>query len=76
LEIEFIKEFVILAETGNYLKAADLLFISQPALSRHIMSLEKQLGVALFNRTTRSLELSEYGRRFLPYAREISRIKY
>lgn len=76
MELNYITEFVTLAETKNYLQAADQLFIAQSALSRHIKMLESELGVQLFNRTTRSVELSEYGKIFLPYAKTIQQIQY
>lgn len=76
MEIDYIREFVLLAETGNYMEAADKLFISQSSLSRHIKSLEADLGVQVFERTTRKVQLSTYGRLFLPYAKNISRIQY
>ena len=40
MELSYIREFVVLAETGNYLEAADTLFIAQSSLSRHIKSIE------------------------------------
>lgn len=39
MELSYIREFVVLAETGNYLEAADALFIAQSSLSRHIKAL-------------------------------------
>ena len=53
MELSYIREFVVLAETGNYLEAADALFIAQSSLSRHIKSIELDLGSPLFDRTTR-----------------------
>ena len=41
MELSHLAEFIILAETGNYLEAAEELFISQSTLSKHIMSMEK-----------------------------------
>lgn len=76
MELNYITEFVTLAETRNYLHAADQLFIAQSALSRHIKTLESELGIQLFNRTTRSVELTEYGNIFLPYAKAIQRLQY
>lgn len=76
MEIDYIREFLILAETGNYLEAADKLFISQSTLTRHIQSVEKDLGVQLFDRTTRKVALNQFGSSFLPYAKELSRIQY
>lgn len=69
-----IKEFVTLAECLNFSEAAFRLFISQSSLSKHIKALERELGVALFDRTTRSIRLSGAGERYLPYAREIVRL--
>ena len=47
MDIRLMREFLILARTENYLEAAELLFVSQPTLSRHIMTLENELGVGL-----------------------------
>ena len=55
MELSYIREFVVLAETGNYLEAADALFIAQSSLSRHIKSIELDLGSPLFDRTTRKV---------------------
>lgn len=50
MDIRLMREFLILARTENYLEAAELLFVSQPTLSRHIMTLENELGVPLFDK--------------------------
>ena len=76
MEIDYICEFSVLAETCNFLEAADQLFISQSSLSRHLKTLEKELGVPLFDRTTRSVTLNGFGQLFLPYARQIAAIRY
>lgn len=47
MDIRLMREFLVLARTENYLEAAELLFVSQPTLSRHIMTLENELGVGL-----------------------------
>lgn len=75
MELDYLREFVTLAESGNYLRAADELFIAQSALSRHIQSLEKELGGQLFTRTTRTVRLTECGKIFLPYAKKILAIQ-
>ena len=69
-----IKEFVMLAERLNFSEAAERLFISQSALSKHIRSLERELGAELFIRTTRSIRLSDAGTLYLPYARQIAEL--
>ena len=75
MDINYIREFVVLANTENYLEASDMLYISQSSLSKHIMTLEKELGEPLFDRTTRKVMLNNAGREFLPYAMEISKIQ-
>ena len=54
-----------------YLEASEELFISQSTLSKHIQLLEKELDIKLFIRTTRNVQLSPYGKEYLPYAEEI-----
>lgn len=71
MEISYLREFCVLAETGSFLDAAERLFISQSTLSRHLKSLEEELGIQLFDRTTRKVEINEYGRLLLPHARTI-----
>ncbi len=58
----------IVAEKSNFTAAADHLGISPSAISQIIRQLEKRLGVALLNRTTRSTSLTEAGQRFLNQA--------
>lgn len=76
MDINYICEFSVLAETCSYMEAADQLFISQSALSRHIKTLEEDLGVQLFDRSTRKVSLSRYGAVFLPFARQIAATRY
>lgn len=71
MELQHIREFVVLANQRNYLAAAEELYISQSTLSKHIMALEKEFGFPLFSRTTRKVHLSVYGKTFLPYAQKI-----
>lgn len=67
----WILEFALLADTKSFSATAYQLHMSQAALSRHIQSMERELGHPLFIRTTRNVELSEYGQVYLPYAKEI-----
>lgn len=62
------REFIVLAKHKNYHAAAGELGISQPTLTNHIKKMEEELGITLFNRSTRSMELSELGVIFYPYA--------
>lgn len=78
MELNYIHEYIVLADCGSYHEAADLLFISQPSLSKHIKSLEKELGFELFDRTGKKISLTTFGQNFLPYARKLdeTRIAY
>ncbi|HZR25728.1 MAG TPA: LysR family transcriptional regulator [Vicinamibacterales bacterium] len=66
--------FLAVAETRTVSAAAKLLHASQPAVSAHIQSLERQLGTALFRRSVRGMELSDTGRRLVDHARRIQRL--
>ena len=68
--------FTTLAKTLNYARTAEQLSMTQPAVSRQIKSLENELGVQLFQRTTRSVTLTQIGWQFLPDARQILEIYY
>ncbi|MGM9606567.1 MAG: LysR family transcriptional regulator [Oscillospiraceae bacterium] len=75
LDINFFREFVILAETNSYSEASERLFISQSTLSKHIKNFELELGHPLFKRTTRKIELTPFGAKFLPYAEQIAKVQ-
>ena len=75
MELNYLREFVALAQTCHYQETADRLFISQPSLSKHIKAMEAELGAELFKRTSRRVELSEFGSAFLPYAQRIAAIQ-
>lgn len=60
-----LRAFVTVAQQQSFAAAAKALHLSQPALSRRISHLEAQLGVRLFDRTTRSVALTLLGERFL-----------
>lgn len=62
---------VMLSETESFSQLAEKLNISQPALSKHILTLEKELGVQLFDRTTNPLSLTAAGEYLIKEAREL-----
>ena len=68
MDISQLKYFISVAQTLNFSEAARRNGISQPAISHHIGELEKQLGCRLFERSRRSVVMTEQGREFLPYA--------
>lgn len=62
MELYQLKTFVAVAEEGNLTRAAERVFASQPAVSAHIKALEEELGVPLFVRTPRGMQLTDMGR--------------
>ena len=73
MEITYLREFMELSTLLNYTETAEKLYISQPVLSKHIKSLENELGFSLFERNSKSVALTDFGRRYLPYAEKIVR---
>lgn len=63
--------FLALSESLNFSKTAEQLFMTQPSLSKAIQELESTLGLALFERTTRSVRLTPGGERMVALARSI-----
>jgi DNA-binding transcriptional LysR family regulator len=66
-----IRAFVTVASTGSFTRAADVLHLSQPALTNRIRQFEEALGLRLFDRHTRSVELTTLGRDLLPIFRRL-----
>src|SRR5919202_4108134 len=69
VETEALRSFVRAAELGQFQHAADELGVTQQAVSKRIATLERELGVRLFVRTARGVELTLDGQAFLPHAR-------
>lgn len=66
-----VQVFSRVAQTGNFSEAAEQLGLTRSAISKCIIRLEDRLGVVLINRSTRSSSLTDAGRRFYRYAREV-----
>jgi len=71
VSIAQLEYFVAVAEEGHLTRAAARLHISQPPLTRAVHKLEAELGVPLFERTVRGMQLLPAGERLLGRAREI-----
>jgi LysR family nitrogen assimilation transcriptional regulator len=79
VEIRQIRYFVRIAEIGSMTKAADSLFIAQPALSIQMRHLEEEMGTQLFERHSRGVKLTEAGKTYFESAQriiaEVERVK-
>ncbi|MEV5599689.1 LysR family transcriptional regulator [Streptomyces sp. NPDC052496] len=74
MDLNAVRTFAAVAETGQFQEAAALLSVTQQAVSKRIAALEKTLGARLFIRTARGAQLSFDGQAFLPHARELLRV--
>jgi DNA-binding transcriptional LysR family regulator len=73
VDLDAVRTFVTVAETGQFQAAADDLEITQQGASRRVASLERELGVQLFARIARGVRLTVDGQALLPHARELLR---
>ncbi len=68
MELDQVEAFVAIVRQGGFSRASSTLHLSQPAISRRIRLLERELGAPLFERTHAGARLSDAGRAFLPHA--------
>ena len=68
MEIDHVEAFVAVVRRGGFTRAAAMLHLSQPAVSRSLDLLEQEVGAPLFDRTRAGVTLTEAGRAFLPHA--------
>jgi DNA-binding transcriptional LysR family regulator len=68
MELDHVKAFVAIVQSGGFTRASATLHLSQPAISRRVRLLERELGAPLFERLGRGVVLSDAGRAFLPHA--------
>nr|WSY55293.1 LysR family transcriptional regulator [Streptomyces sp. NBC_00886] len=73
LDLRLVRCFTVVAEELHFGRAAAVLHLAQPSLSRHVRRLEGKLGVRLFDRTTQGTRLTEAGEAFLPRAEALLR---
>lgn len=74
MEIRILQEFVSLVETKSFQETSEQMNVSQSALTKHIHKLEDEMGISLFDRSTRSVELNEYSKSYYPYAKKIVKL--
>lgn len=71
VEVRHLRAFTAVATSRSFTRAAEQLFITQPALTRTIRQLESLLGGALIDRNTHPISLTPAGEEFLPYASQV-----
>jgi DNA-binding transcriptional LysR family regulator len=71
MELSELEAFVTITRTGGFTRAAELLHLSQPAISRRIELLERELGAPLFERLSGGVRLTEAGLALLPHAQQV-----
>ncbi|WP_066392525.1 LysR family transcriptional regulator [Neobacillus mesonae] len=71
MDIKWIKTFIVAAKYENFRKTSEELFLTQPAITKHIKRLEESLNIQLFERDGKKIALTPAGHHFLPFAREM-----
>jgi DNA-binding transcriptional LysR family regulator len=72
VDLRRLEHFLVVVDTGTVTAAAERIRLAQPALSRQLLQLERELGIRLFDRSHGRLALTPAGRDFVPVARELA----
>ena len=71
MTITQLKYTLSVAENGNFTVASEKCFVTQPTLSMQVQKLEEELGVTIFDRATKPLQVTDVGKKILIQARKI-----
>jgi DNA-binding transcriptional LysR family regulator len=71
MDIDQLEAFLLVAKTRSFTQSAELLHVVQSTVTSRVQMLEKYLGTPLFKRTSRKIQLTPAGKKFLPYAQRI-----
>ncbi|MBO5460600.1 MAG: LysR family transcriptional regulator [Ruminococcus sp.] len=72
MNLKQIEAFVLVAEKGSFSETAKTLFLTQPTVSAHVSELERELNIRLFVRDKKRVKLTEEGKNFYEYAKQVS----
>lgn len=75
MDFKQLEAFAAVISLGSFSKAGERLFLTQPTISAHVRTLERELGVKLIIRTTKDVHPSEAGKRLYVYAQKILRLR-
>lgn len=75
MDFKQLEAFITVSKLKSFSKAANAIYLSQPTISSHIASLERELNIQLFDRTSKEVNLTPIGESFLQYANDIINIR-
>jgi len=75
MDFKQLEAFITVSKLRSFSKAANAIYLSQPTISSHISSLERELNIQLFDRTSKEVNLTPIGESFLQYANDIINIR-
>ena len=71
MDFRQLEAFLAVVNLKSFSKAAERLYLTQPTISSHIRSLEKELGTVLIRRTTKTFQMTYEGEKFYRYAKRL-----